>query len=282
MKSISSRNVIWLAFVLAALLSFAYFYFQPISLSRKLLPTINQPPTEIKEKAIRIISNERSVSSDAVDKHISPKAIVIEQNLTILGTPAEAAEIKQWYRDRGRFFANHDVEYKNYDELTLRKLADTGDIRALHALADLYIDDEHFGLEGYGLEATNDLFWKAAAYGSTEALYQLALNMETLKYSSTGPELENRKYVLEILSLYNTAALRGDEMPNLVSAKAFKFLNHINLSSEEKRFIEQRSQEIYNQLLQKRIELGLGNFDNSQPESVKKYFARLREAQSSD
>lgn len=275
-----SRNIIWLALGLVTLLTFAYFHFQPIFLSHEPPPAIKQPTAEIKKKAVETQGNERTVASDATDKHIVLKAGAIKQNLTMLGTPAEAAEIKQWYRGRGKFFASDDIEYKNYDESTLRKLADAGDIRALHALADLYIDDAHFGLEGYGLEATNDLFWKAATYGSTEALYHLALNMETMNYSSTGPEPENRKHALEILSLYNTAALRGDEMPNLVSAKDFKFFNHIKISEDEKIYIEQRSQEIYNQLLQKRIELGLGNFDNSQPESVKKYFARLRTVES--
>lgn len=280
MKSISSRNIIWLAFISAILLSFAHFYFHPIFLTHEPPPAINQPSAALTEKTIAIGVDEKTVDSAATNKDISPKTSVVKQNLTMLGTPADAAEIIQWYRERGKFFDEHDSEYKNYDETTLKKLADSGDIRALHALADLYIDDEHFGLEGYGLEATNDLFWKAAAYGSTEALYHLGLNMETMNYSSTGPEPENRKHALEILSLYNTAALRGDEMPNLVSANAFKFLNHINLSDDEKKFIEQRSQEIYSQLLQKRVELGLGNFDNSQPESVKKYFARLRTVES--
>ena len=217
------------------------------------------------------------MDSSAIDKLVVLKTTDINQNLTMLGTLAEAAEIKQWYRDRGKFFASQDVEYKNYDELTLKKLADSGDIRALHALADLYIDDEHFGLEGYGLEATNDLFWKAAVYGSTEALNRLALNMQVVKYSNDGPELENRKHALEILSLYNVAALRGDELPNIANASDFKFLNHINLSDDENNFIERRSWDIYNHLLQRRVELGLGNFDNSQPESVKKYFINMRE-----
>jgi hypothetical protein len=69
-------------------------------------------------------------------------------------------------------------------------------------------------------------------------------------------------------------------MSNIVHADLFTFSNYINLSADEKSFIEQRSQEIYSQLLQKRIELGLGNFDTSQPESVKKYFARLRVVES--
>ena len=283
---IRSGNFIWLILGLVVLLSLVYWYIQPTSRSHESPPTIGQSPIKIKERDVtvshqeptansKIVAGNRSVADGSAVAQ-SMTATDIKQNLTLMGTPAEAAEVKQWFRERGNFYASEDIEYKNHNEATLRTLANGGDIRALHELADRYIYEKISGPEGYGVEATEELFWKAAVYGSTEALSRLALNKETLDYSDTGPERENRKHALEIISLYNTAALRGDEWPNLVNAKDFKFLNHINLSDDEKKYIEQRSQEIYNHLLQKRIELGLGDFDDSQPESVKKYFARLR------
>jgi hypothetical protein len=44
------------------------------------------------------------------------------------------------------------------------------------------------------------------------------------------------------------------------------------LSKDEWQKVESQAQEIYQDLVNKRQELGLGEFDNSVPESVKKYF----------
>jgi hypothetical protein len=289
-----SGNIIGLLLVLVVLLLLAYWYLQPASVFQESPPAVNQSSVEFKAETQTLThkesipdgkamgSDQSNVEHNAAGQSVTTKIPGVKQNLTLMGTPAEAAEVKQWFMERGNFYASEDTEYKNYDESTLRTLANGGDIRALHELADRYIYGKISGPEGHGVKATNELFWKAAVYGSTEALSGLALNKETLDYSDTGPERENRQHALEILSLYNTAALRGDEWPNLVNAKDFKFLNHINLSDDEKKYIEQRSQEIYNDLLQKRIELGLGDFDNSQPESVKKYFARLRAVEGSN
>jgi hypothetical protein len=241
---IRSGNFIWLTLGLVVLLSLVYWYIQPTSRSHESPPTIGQLPIKIKERDItvshqepvadsKIVAGNRSVADGSVVAQ-SMTATDIKQNLTVLGTPADAAEIEQWYRERGKFFGSEDTEYKNHNEAILRTLADGGDIRALHELANRYTYGKISDPDGSGVKATNELYWKAAVYGSTEALLHLGINKEVLDYSDTGPERENRKHALEILSLYNTAALRGDVRPNIVSAKDFKFLNHIELSEDEK------------------------------------------------
>lgn len=65
--------------------------------------------------------------------------------------------------------------------------------------------------------------------------------------------------------------LRGDRLPAIIGSKDFIKINKLDLSIEDQQKIQARSQEIYADLVQKRSALGLGEFDNSVPDSVNRY-----------
>lgn len=201
-----------------------------------------------------------------------PPQVSLQKYETLMGTPAQASEVKDWYVRRGNYaFSDGNREYVSYNQATLEKLSANGDIRAMHALANMYQDDVH--LHQYGADAANILYRNAAVYGSTQALADLAVDHQVRFFSHETNEQAKKAAGLEVLALYNVAELRGDKWANLNEGLLFK--RGLTISVEEQQYINMRSQQIYDELRQRRNELGLGEFDNSVPDTVKHFFEQL-------
>ncbi|HEY0892158.1 MAG TPA: hypothetical protein VGE32_03805 [Cellvibrio sp.] len=191
-----------------------------------------------------------------------------------MGTPAETAEVKKWFAQHGELFGEADLEYQSYDENTLRSLGNNGDLRALHRLAEICLDKDHYTLEGYGPAAAEGHLWMAAILGSSKALADLALMHDARVFGAPNMSgAEKRLAAIEVLARYNAASLRGNRYPDINDASAFKETYQINLSSEEQLLVNQRAKEIYENMSSKRRELGLDEFDNTVPDSVNNFFA---------
>lgn len=83
-----------------------------------------------------------------------------------MGDIASAEEIKKWFSDRGNYsFYGTDnlADYQGYNLETLTRLSDSGDLKAMHMLADRA---NHFS-------DLKHILLKAAIFGSTDALIQL-------------------------------------------------------------------------------------------------------------
>jgi len=192
-----------------------------------------------------------------------------------LGSPAEAAEVKSWYAKRGKFISvESDAEYLSYSQETLEKLAATDDIRAMQRLAELYLDRDHF--EQYGFDAAKKQYWRAATYGSTEALINLAVIEKNTVYGLEKNDAAKKSDAIEVLAIYKAAELRGDIWSTDNQVPIFKEMEHITLSEVEQVAVDRRAQQIYDDLQRQRDLLDLGGFDNSMPESVKKFFDKVK------
>lgn len=212
-------------------------------------------------------------SIDSTVKQYSDKKRV-EELRGFMGTPAETAEVKKWFAQHGELFGDADLEYQSYDENTLRSLGNNGDIRALHRLAEICLDKDHYMLEGYGPVAAEGYLWMAAILGSSKALADLALMHDARVFGDPNSSgAEKRLAAIEVLARYGAASLRGNRYPEINDASTFKETYQINLSSEEQLVVNQRAKDIYENMLSKRRELGLGEFDNTAPDSVKNFFA---------
>lgn len=211
-------------------------------------------------------------STDSAVKQYSAKKRV-EELRGFMGTPAETAEVKKWFAQHGELFGEVDLEYQSYDENTLRSLGGNGDIRALHRLAEICLDKDHYMLEGYGPAAAEGHLWMAAILGSSKALADLALMHDVRVFGAPNmSDAEKRSVAIEVLARYNAASLRGNRYPNINDASAFKETYQIDLSAGEQVLVNQRSKEIYENMSAKRRELGLNEFDNSVPDSVSNFF----------
>lgn len=196
-------------------------------------------------------------------------AISSPENRTLAGSPSEAEVVRKWEESRGRFDEESLKDYAGYDLETLQSLANNGDVKAMIALARLYVSDQYS--KEYGVKYSMPLLKKAAAYGSSYAIELYAIQYEADHFVGGSSD---RSTLLESLSWSNVAALRGDLYPNNSATLDLRRKN-IQLSQEDIQSIRKRSKEIYQQLQQERNIVGLGAFDDSVPLEVKKYFSYL-------
>lgn len=216
--------------------------------------------------------NQKTVTTNNVATIAEAKKSLVSQHVrTLAGTPAEAAIVTKWEESRGKFSKESLEDYASYDQDTLIKLANSGDLKAMNALARFYMSFRYTG--EYGLEEVMRVSKLGAAYGSTGLLKIYAIVYATHHFQPDSQRL-NHEDLIEVLAWSNTAALRGDMYPNYGARDDIKD-SGIQLTQEDKVKISARSQEIYNELLAQRKALGLGDFDNTRPPEVDKFFGYL-------
>jgi|GEM_PF-3498607 len=234
----------------------------PITIAEKLTKKqIPQAPVE---------PNHSNQAAEVSAKPKMPSKVPAEIQ-RMAGTPAEAAEVNDWFRAHGRY--STDDDYSGYNQSTLETLADGGDIQAMHALSRMYLDSEHIIDERYGFDGANKQLSNAAVHGSTQAFTELAIFKEAQFYSGEKDLAAKRAAGLEIMSLYRAQELRGDRWASL--SQGFEFNKKLAPTAEESRAIDARAKEIIDDLQNRRQELGLGNFDNSIPDVVSRFFANV-------
>lgn len=184
--------------------------------------------------------------------------------------PQETKEIREWMESRGYIGPDDEQVYGNYNDTTLIALAKNNDLRAVMFLADKAIITP----DGSTAEQREQNIAKATAYwtlgaalGSTTALDYIAL------YMNRGlDDPRARPVVLNIMAIYKTIEMRGDVDLSKSSQKHFVHERSIVLTPEEQNFVNTQADEIYQDLQNKRRALGLGDFDNTMTDSVKRFF----------
>ncbi len=227
------------------------------------------------------VVNKNSVMSldashDVTAQKIGSSVVIEEpsglsQTRTAGGTPADKNTLEKWFESRGRFTSESLTGYESYDIETLKKLVASGDLKAMSVLTRFYLSERYSGADG-GVKAMQ-LSKFAAAYGSIDALQMYSVLYENAKHAFTSQKLAYDDLV-EVLAWKNTAALRGDMTWNNVG-KTDLDSSGVVLTDLDRERIAQRSQEIYNELLAARKELGLGEFDNSRPVEADRFFTYL-------
>lgn len=214
------------------------------------------------------VAPNSSSTQPSSDLGITVKAKALINKLS-LGFSSDAeikafqAEKKEWEAARG--YVNDADEYGGYSEAILLDLAKNGDVRALTALAQLRY-------RTHGFDGAANLYYKAATRGSTEALLRLGIIEDTSHYGNAKTETEKKLSMLRVLAWYRVASLRGDRGPELMMGNAFIRMNNIHLSEAENKQIAASAEAIYRRMQDERNKLGLGEFDNSVPDSVKRFF----------
>lgn len=206
-----------------------------------------------------------SNSNEEVSHIKEAQQVIAEWKL--VGTPQEEAEQAAWLGVSGNYYGV--TEYDSYDVETLKKLAETGDLHAMHKLANWYVSDQNF--LDYGFKFAEPLLWRAAIYGSSGAISELAEIQYSKRYGNDSEE-EKRQLLLDAMAFYRAAELRGDRWGTLTIKKSLMKNNNFSFASQELDVINKRAQEIYSDLQSQRLELGLGEFDNSVSPAVKKLF----------
>ncbi len=200
----------------------------------------------------------------------SSKPITVNGQSYMLFSPTEVADLHNWMSDRGYFREQDKEVYKNYSDEVLKELGKRGDILALDILTSraFKVDDRKSATLYLNL---------ATIYGSTGALDDLMIYTAP-NSTNDATEETRRPAALETLAVSKLIAMRGDRSLSVVAQRGFinsyKNLYGVDLvlTPQEQQLVDNRAQEMYDQLQTIRRAKGLGDFDNSEPSGVKKFF----------
>jgi hypothetical protein len=194
------------------------------------------------------------------------------------------------HKDDVRGKKYQSIDYGTYDIPTLESLANSGDVKAMKVLAlrylELALNNEISSeqLVEYS-EKKNQYTSKAIIYGDREMLSlmpELKKEISHLESTSLTPE-EKHSTILNVLAHYEFMGLRGSMRDKYDGQRLF-FKTYSDslglpssLSESDKNTVRAKAKEIYDAQEKKRIELGLGPFDNSNSESVLKAYEMQRQ-----
>lgn len=183
----------------------------------------------------------------------------------------DKSEVKTWLDEKDYLTPDDERIYESYSDEMLENLVKNNDLRAIMMLANNQIPTEMDTLTLAEIENCVEkakfYWWKAAVLGSTVALDRIATFMDRGLDDSD----EGRTKALEIMAIYKTIDLLGDSDLSESSMKYFKQSKNLVVTKETQEYIDQRSMLIYNDLLDRRKDLGLGSFDNSMTAAVKRF-----------
>lgn len=194
----------------------------------------------------------------------------MQLRLAGLPTPAEAKRGNEHLKRLGQFSAEDQAAYLNYDDDTLQKLGANGDLLAMEILVDKAMDNYEIDQD-----RAEKAIEKAIIYGSTRAVMVKAI-LETSGGSSAiyidGKDSpEYRDAMRESLAWFQFGMMRGDLTLRHFAQREIKRAG-FEMTDEDKMEIDRQARKIFKDMLDRRRELGLGEYDNDVPEGLENYF----------
>lgn len=256
------KNIIWIALVAIASIFFSVFVNKLVIQNSVQEQVVSDAEISSDSGAQKIVQVPLENPSENI---VNPSRMVPMEWRP--GDKAQLEQLLRWKADRGWFDLlsedfNGAPDYRNYPNDALEKLAEEGDLRALHTLARQPIKTEEY----------IEILTKAATYGSTYALIQIANGITTQKEFIPNPTEENKRLaIIDALAYVEVVKMRGDITASKEHAMTIQNAYHFVPSEGESQLIQEKAQVIYNDLNSKRKELGLEEFDNSVPPLIESY-----------
>lgn len=260
MKKTSQNTVFGIGVILLLITSFIFFRAPEEDVS------VHQT------KSIEILTPAPVLASTAQgkNKNSNIKESDVEQNIVSTSTDTKSShldaydihKIQLWHEANGYFNKQSLGEYEGYSKDALLRLADSGDLKAMQILTlDAIMRGDN--------DAAHLLCLKAATYGSTKPLIEASWLLESAYVNSSSAE---QKVLLlrESVALLKVAMLRGDTFNSSEAMMDVKKAHQFEPNQGESLGIDQRAQEIYAALEERRMQLGLEEFDNSINPEIKK------------
>ena len=239
--------------------------------------TIRNPSVKVYESEV-IPENQQSKNDFSSTSSIS-SASTNETN----GVLSES-EVRDINQANDQHFASDKFaqsDYAHYDEATLKQMADSGDVVAMKALWVKYLKNG----DVTDMEKMNQLVTTAIVYGDRD-MFKFMPELSSLTSRFTNPEASPEKKhqaMIDILAYHEFMGLRGYMGEKYRGQEVF-FMVHstpespIKLSAADKAAILTRAKEIYADYEGERLKLGLGPFDNSVSDGLRKRFEMQRES----
>lgn len=169
---------------------------------------------------------------------------------------------KSWKESVGYFSDEEENEYGRLSKNVLEELAKSGDLKAMQTLAD----QESFN----DLNRAKELYYQAAVYGSIPAI-------RSLKSFKVGEYLRNKKTedAMEAYAYLHVIVKRGDLNAKYNDIGIFSEVYDFYPNDAQLHYIENRSNQIMEDLERRRRELGLPAFDNRPAKEYKELYDRI-------
>lgn len=152
--------------------------------------------------------------------------------------------------------------YKIFNDESLNMLINRGNVKAILTLADRH------RFKSKRQKETLELYKLAAVYGSTSALDRIARGI--VLSIGKKPTQARDELCIQAISWSEVAYLRGDlESYGRMGLFLGAITPPITLTPEDFEKAKTNAKTIYQELLSRRMALGLGDFDNTVPPSVK-------------
>lgn len=261
--SVLNNRLAWFIIVVASILALALY---KISTPADFSPVITE---NLNSGTKAVVPTFSSSAPSSVTAKVEKKPL---RDSYVALSPAEISELKNWVAARGYFSKEDETIYKAYSDQVLEDLGKHGDIKALTVLTSRMVQSGN-------IEAAVRYANMNVVLGSTTALDTLTLFTVPSVYEEN--EAKIRSATLETLALAQVMNLRGDRaladasIRDTTNSYKRSYKTDLLLTDAEQQLVEKRGQELYDAYQQIRREKGLGDFDNEDPSTIKKFFEGL-------
>lgn len=240
----------------------AVFYFHDA-------PTAANIATSQSEKPFtQPVENHASHTQERIEK---AAAAIVTDNKNSELTQDDVLKFVKWQHQHGYPLLDHHGEfiptgYESYPEETLKTLTDQGDARAMLMLGTQHMFNANF-------DATEKYFLDASIRGYTISLGELAnvKFMQAKKSIQTNNIEESNHMTEDAFAWLEVGLIRGDKAMSF--NKSTYALTYPQSVAARQR-ITDKADVYYEQLSQHRIQLGLGEFDNTYPKAMDVIFSQ--------
>ena len=212
-----------------------------------------------------IVNN--SANSSVIENKESNKVkyeIHSQQKRTDSISDTEAVEMLEWQRERGYAALLDDGTpvigaYDNYSDQTLLALAELADPKAMQILGDR-------SYRSGDVDTAINYYYGAAVLGYSKPTIDVG-NIFMSQYYKESDSNKKRELALTAQAWFSLAEIRGD-----IQVRFTQKMNQLDFTANEKELIEERSKELYRDMLNKRKSLGYNDFDNKTPKAIEKMY----------
>lgn len=198
---------------------------------------------------------------------------------------SDKKDIAEWHENDVLTDEADNSDYVSYSDELLTNLSNSGDLKAMKILAIRYSEKSRKTSDldqiSEFMKKNAELVEKSIVYGDREffgIIPEKSKAISQIASLGSAPE-QKHQAIIKALAYSEFMALRGDFGAKYEEQKKLYTIYDISssLTNEDKNAIKKKAKEIYDHYEAQRIQLGLGNFDNSVPAGKEKIFKTMRE-----
>ena len=256
---LSMKRIVYVAFCIAALLA-AYLYFRSDYFASMVMHDVGEKIPANNQGEIDRKRPSESAGSTLQEASQGHETEVLSDD--------EIREVREWVEERGWDVSENTVgdemmpeqnSYHAYSEEALAQLADGGDRKAQQMLGEKLLSNESTHNRAV------DYLFESAARGYSKPFFTVGLEYQNKYFNARASVEEKASFGIAAYGWLKIGKQRRDYNAEVI----FNTIDS-RLTEAERKKGEEYADALYRQLLNKRTELGLSEFNNLTPPAVEK------------